>query len=626
MAGMSVLRGAGRTRAGGPTPTREGSARGQREGPAATLPAVDARTSRRSGPDRPLAGPTTAGASAVGLRVIAPSRRPARRVALLVAGLVVVLAGAMLAPSPVAAHAALAATTPTDGDRVQASPAQVDLVFTEGVSATLGAVRVLDASGDRVDRGSVDAGGDRVTVALRDDLADGAYIVAWRVVSADSHPIKGSFTFNVGDVDARIDQTVLDAIAGGDGDGPWRAAGSLTRLFGYGGALVAVGLGVFASFVHRGDDERSRLRRLLRAAAVVGAVGVLAELPVRAALATGLGPDALTAPGVLDQLLADNVGVSMAVTLLALLFVSVDGGGDRLIAAGCTVAVGVAVAVSGHTATTSPLALAVGADAVHVAAAAVWVGGLVGGLVVVVAARGRGSGAWTEVVVRFSGVAGVSLAAVTLAGAALGWTQVRSLEALVTTPYGRLLLAKVAVVGAVALLGGINRYRLVPLLQPAADADSAVVGDHARVGRLLRRTLAAEVALLALVIGLAAVLVDVTPARASVAAPFFGSEPLGEGRAEVDIDPTRTGRTTMHIYLYDSAGDSLEVAEGVKVRFSLPSADIEGLERVPLTTGPGHYTLVGDDLSISGTWVVELVARTSLYDEDTARFEVAIQP
>ncbi|HEV7721204.1 MAG TPA: hypothetical protein VGO60_07965, partial [Iamia sp.] len=128
------------------------------------------------------------------------------------------------------------------------------------------------------------------------------------------------------------------------------------------------------------------------------------------------------------------------------------------------------------------------------------------------------------------------------------------------------------------------------------------------------------------VVGLTAFLVDVTPARSAVAAPFADSAPLDDGRVDIDVDPTRAGRTTIHVYVYDEGGQLRDLPEGIELVFALPSSDISGLERAPDPTGPGHWTLVGDDLSIGGTWTIEVVARVSLYEEQTASFTVAIQP
>ncbi len=537
--------------------------------------------------------------------------------------LILVVVLALLPGSPAGAHAELVSTTPGDGASLDAPPTSVDIAFSEDVSTTLGGIRVLDRDGNRVDRGDIDDRGDTISVGL-EDLDDGAYIVAWRVVSADSHPIHGSFTFTVGDGVERIDDDLAASLLGDDGDGPWKVAGAGMRFLGYGGALLAVGLAVFLAAAHDGGPERPALRRLLRVAAGVGAAGILLELPVRAALATGLGPDAITESGVAGQLLGDRVGIGMAVALLTLLFLAVDGGGDALLAGGSVLALGSALAIAGHTATTSPQVLAIASDAVHAGAGAVWFGGVVGVLVVVTARRRAGTPA-AAVVLRFSGIAAGALGAVTVGGLALGWSEVRSLDALTSTAYGQLLMAKVAIVGLVALLGALNRFRLLPVIE-ARDAATEETADRPAVARLLHRTLVAEAVLLVAVIGVTAFLVDITPARSAAAAPFAATAPLGDGTVDIDVEPTRAGRTTIHIYAYDGDGQQLDVPEGIELVFSLPSADVTGLERVPDVTGRGHWTLIGDDLSIGGTWTIEVVARVSLYEEQTATFTVPIQP
>lgn len=527
------------------------------------------------------------------------------------------------AAAPASAHAAVSSTLPADGARLERAPTEVIMSFSEDVSVALGAVRVLDREGERVDRGGIEVSGREVAVAV-EDLADGPYLVAWRAVSADSHPINGSFTFVVGDGGDRIDDELVDSLLGDDGDGPWRAVGAATRFLGYAGGLLAVGLAVFLTFAHDGGDERRSLVRTARIAALWGVVGVLLELPVRAALATGLGPDSITEPGVLGQLLGGSVGIGIAVTALTLVFLAVDGGGDRVLSLGAIAAFGLGVGVAGHTATTSPEVLAIGSDAAHAGAAAVWLGGLVGCAVVLARRRGTASSA-APVVLRFSGVAGLALGVVAIAGATLGWTQVRSLDALTSTPYGQLLIAKVSIVGLVAFLGWVNRSRLVPALDRATDEGTTSASAEPAAARLVRRTVIAEGALLVVVVALTSVLVDVTPARSAVAAPFAGSAPLGEGRVEMTVDPTRAGRTTIHIYVYDEAGQLSDVEEGIELEFALPASQVAGLERTPEPTGPGHWTLIGDDLSIAGTWTIDVVARVSLYEEQTATFDVQIK-
>ena len=109
---------------------------------------------------------------------------------------IVVVLGAAAAPA--SAHAQLVSTNPADGAHVEPAPKRVSLRFSEHVSLKLGGVRVLNTDGERVDKDDAKAVNDTVTVGLRDGLGDGSYVVAWNVISADSHPVNGAFTFVVG--------------------------------------------------------------------------------------------------------------------------------------------------------------------------------------------------------------------------------------------------------------------------------------------------------------------------------------------------------------------------------------------------------------------------------------------
>ena len=78
-------------------------------------------------------------------------------------------------------------------------PREVTLRYNEPVEASLGAVRLFDSQGRRIDTGATTKPSAQVVaVPIRTTLPDGAYVVTWRVISADSHPVQGSFTFQVG--------------------------------------------------------------------------------------------------------------------------------------------------------------------------------------------------------------------------------------------------------------------------------------------------------------------------------------------------------------------------------------------------------------------------------------------
>ena len=108
------------------------------------------------------------------------------------------LAGVVLA-GPASAHAVLVSTTPGESARLDTAPAEVTLRFSEGVTLGAGYARVLTSDGTRVDTDEASADGDTLTIPLDPELADGGYLVTYRIVSADSHPVQGAWSFVVGD-------------------------------------------------------------------------------------------------------------------------------------------------------------------------------------------------------------------------------------------------------------------------------------------------------------------------------------------------------------------------------------------------------------------------------------------
>lgn len=110
-----------------------------------------------------------------------------------------------------AAHAVLLASSPEDGEDVSGGPDEIVLVFNEQI-ADPGTIVVTDPSGaDMLDTEAV-IDGRQMRLDLTGALTgDGVYEVAWRVISADDHPVSGTFTFTATDV---AESAVADADAG----------------------------------------------------------------------------------------------------------------------------------------------------------------------------------------------------------------------------------------------------------------------------------------------------------------------------------------------------------------------------------------------------------------------------
>lgn len=125
------------------------------------------------------------------------SRRSAALLALLTIAASAVVTS-LAAPAPAAAHDVLIATAPKAHSTVGAPRSTVRLTFNDAVQTSFAEVVVTDRAGDELSIGKPDVVDDTVTQRIKPFPAGGAYRVSWRIVSADGHPVSGTFTFTVG--------------------------------------------------------------------------------------------------------------------------------------------------------------------------------------------------------------------------------------------------------------------------------------------------------------------------------------------------------------------------------------------------------------------------------------------
>ncbi|MCF6743503.1 copper resistance protein CopC [Blastococcus sp. KM273128] len=582
-------------------------------------------------------------------------RRSALLLLLLVAGW---LGAGIGTAGPAAAHATLVGTTPGEGARVEAAPDEVTLQFTEGVSLGAGYARVLGADQQRVDAGSASVDGDVVTIPLRGDLPDGGYLVTYRVISADSHPVSGAFSFAVGDGELLAagtadTESATDPVVG--------TLLPVTRWAGYAGLALALGVPVLVAVCWPAGRASARLRAMALGGAAAVAVSAVAGFLLQGPYAAGTGLTAVVDPSLLAATAGTGVGwgaLARAVLAVALLLVlrrvwraAEPGRGTTAAVAVLGVGLVVATAAVGHPVAGPWPVLAVLVAAVHAGAMAVWLGGLAGLLAVAVRPDAE-PGAVAGALPAFSRLAFGAVVALVVSGVVQSVREVASPTALVETTYGRLLLVKLVLVVVVLAAAGLSRVwvqqrlgvrrprarrtttvhafaagvaaeRAEPApeeVAAAAERDRAQAEAAAEHLPALRRSLLVEAVLAAVVLALSAVLVATPPARTELAQPvevvlpLQGGSGASSGSVQMTVEPARPGENTLHVYLFDDAGRLTQPAE-IRLTLTERSQQIGPLDVALEPAGPGHY--VGDGMSIpgAGTWTLTATVRL---DEFTA--------
>lgn len=535
-----------------------------------------------------------------------------------------VMLAALVHASPALAHSTLIATEPSRDAVVEHSPDRVVLRFDERVETALGSIRVYDGSGGRVDHERISRpAATSVAVALDGALARGTYTVAWRVISADSDPISGAWVFHVGAPGPQPSGIAAEVLEG---------TGFTVSAFYLGGRfldfalllLCVGGIAALAIVLRSASTEiRRRLSAILAALAVALAAVALLGIVFQGAAAGGIGVAEAFSWDVVSsvadtrfgRLSLARAGIALVVAVVAVLVLRAGGSMSRPIAV-VAVLLGLALVVtpglSGHASVSGPVSVL--ADAAHVQAAALWVGGLaflVAALVL--AGRERWSLAASSVPA-FSALAVGSVAVLVLAGTVNGYLQIRAWRGLWETEYGVLLLIKLGLVIPLLAFGAYNNRYAVPRLR----AQIASVVERRRFMRFV----GLELAIMAAVVGVTAGLVNAPPARTEVAmhGAFEQQVQLGPLMAHVTVTPAMPGANEIHLEFEDARPDE------VRVSASLPAEGIGPL-RYSATPGmaPGALEVAAANLSLAGDWRLRIEARRGEFDLFTKTISVPIE-
>ena len=401
-----------------------------------------------------------------------------RRIALVAAA-----AAALALPAVAHAHASLVRSVPADGAALSQAPARVLLVFDDPVEVGDGNAAV-DADGKSALRGKAVASGKQLVLPLRRNLKSGDYTVRWSVISDDGHRIQGIVAFSVGTGKAPGAPALTISSSLG-----W--FGVLSRAVVFGGLLAAVGIAVFDLVAWRPNVRRPLPTGALALACLLVFLG-----------AHGLTRHSHTAGWNRFSFVWEAAGIWAAVGAM-LAAVGLSDERVRAVAAPFVLPLVVAPTLAGHALDAGRSWIEPPLDVIHVAAASVWLGGLVA--LVFAVPQDAGDTA-TPAARRFSQLALLSVGVVALTGIGRALSELASVSQAWTTGYGRALIVKTALLGLLIALGWFSRNALragfarlrLPVraeLAPALGIAIAIAFlTSLPPGRSIERARAAEVA------------------------------------------------------------------------------------------------------------------------------------
>jgi copper transport protein len=502
------------------------------------------------------------------------------------------------------AHATLAGSDPADGAVMPAAPSGFALAFSEPVSPLVLKLIGPDGTARPLERFSL--ADRRLLIEAPAGLGEGTHVLSWRVVSQDGHPVGGSVLFSIG----APSQAPAQAADQGD-----RTVSTMLWL-GKTGLYLAVFLGVggIGSILWVGPLP-PRARRPLAWLIGLGLLSLPLAFAAQGLDALALPPSRMLAPAAWRAAAASSFGwtalLAAAALALGLPALRADRRAGLVLAAASLLCLGAALAASGHAAAAAPQMLMRPAVFLHALGIAGWAGAL---LPLALALQTQGGEA---ALARFSRRIPLVLALILISGAGLAIVQVERPAALVETAYGRVLLAKLALVALLLALAALNRFRLTGAAACAAGA------------KRLRLSIAAEIALILAIFGTAALWRFTPPPRALAAAAQAQAINLHihteQAMGDISLASGRVGPVAITISLLNGEFGPLPAQE-LRVSLANPAAGIEPIERQAVAMPDGGWQVSGLSLPAAGRWTLELEILVSDFEMIRLRDTIEIRP
>ena len=551
--------------------------------------------------------------------------------------LFLMLAAALLQATPVSAHAELVRSIPEANARLDRSPARIDLYFSESVEQNLKEIVLYNSGGALLETppARLDPADPTHLFVDLPALPDGVYLVAWKVISGmDAHLTGGAFPLSIGNVasslPAQLIQSTraLDAVTGQ----------ILVKALLYLAAALLAGGAIFLRFVWQpavsrlgiaqtetpGFDLFSR-RGLIIALILLAAASLLGVL-VEAGAFQGRWLVPPWDPQAVAALTGSRTGVLALARLAAVLALAgtLLPAPNRWNRWAALVFLGLAlltISLGSHAAAQSnPFMLS--ADLAHLLAASFWIGGLVLFLAGLWFTHGAEQALRNRlaalVLVRFSTLAGISLAVLVLTGVYQSLNDVGTWNGLFQTDYGRVLLVKLGAAAVLAGLGTYNHFFMRPQIQQARPDDP----------RPLQRffpSLWFEAVLGAALLIWVGLFTSLPPANPSASIPVITRSTRADDlNLRLAISPARPGLNTFSLDLSQAAGGAVADASEVDLEF-YPSDDSIPPSTARLTpAGGGRFTGDGAYLSFPDLWQVRAVVRRPDRFDSYADFEFRV--
>jgi copper transport protein len=578
------------------------------------------------------------------------------------------------------AHASLVTANPANNETLRRPPVRVVLNFSEAIERKLTEIQVRDKNDERVDNGDMafsDTDPTLASIGVK-TLPPGLYFVRWSNVSAvDGHNLQGTYPFIVLNADGSFPEGVSLETAGAattsggqllpsnlDVALKWIALLSLAVVGGSAFMMLA-GLRPAASFLE--DEPYQKFtdaieRWVINLSHVLIPVSFIASAFLVLLAVNRFGTDI----GVVSYLTTVRTGqyhlAELCLLLIALAGADVLflGRSARKREAGLVVLIAATLgamftySMVSHSAADAGKFWSVTSDFVHLAASSAWLGALVMLIPLLRWTRRHLDDAPRFLLLanafdRFSIIAGLSVIAILATGIFNGLVEMPNASSMIDTTYGKVLLAKLALLAPLLGVAGLNAFVLKPRLVAAIDGvyQQGGAGSEeqraswrrrlASLQRALPVTIALEVMLVVAVFAAVGLLTQTSTAKGEVAqqkaeqtaaTKFNQSTEQGGLKLTLEISPNRVGLNQYDVTVQNADGTPSTTVTQARLRFNYEQTPgtVPQSEVILRKRADGEFREIGSYFSQPGNWRVQLDIRRTDGDDVSRQFIVGVAP
>lgn len=527
-----------------------------------------------------------------------------------------------LFPSIFSAHAYIKKSTPLENEMIEKSPNEVTIQFDETIQPAFNSLKVFDSEGNRVDKknGRIDPKQPSILKSgLKKNLPDGMYRIKWKVVSSDGHPVEGVIPFQIGTEDQG--SAVIHKETNGYTP---KADLIIIRWLQYFSNSCYVGLLFFYMIIlpkeYRQNGSKDKLFiRLLSSSFVLLFLSILLSLPLQATIESGFPWSEVFSFQTFENMLMNTsfgqtwiYQVAILLTLaLITSFIGMAKSTKKIILWVC-LALGTALlltkALTSHAAAQTNQLLTVSLDFLHLLAASIWIGSLIGFVALLPWRKTEETKQeFIQMIKSFSKWGIILVLLLTFTGVFGSLLYIPNPSSLVQTSYGKVL--------------GIKVILFLFMLIPATV--NFIIGKRKKE-KGLAASLWGELSVGVVILILSVVLTNLPTAMQSPG-PFKETKNVNQGEQVIlSVTPNSIGENLYEVTLKDRKGKPINDIEQLHLTFTMLDMDM-GKETVNMEkVAEGKYRVQGLHFIMAGDWNVHVHVLTKSLESIDTDFSVLV--